>query len=131
MFLMGKGRALTQICANLRIPANLRGRWPPVTARNAKLDGATTLSLQRPGHPGADSGSVKGAANVPDNVAVVAETYKPKSFVVTQMAAIKPAAGKPGLEEEGSQIHRIRITLTSRNVKNLEKGETLVSMVFL
>ena len=38
------------------------------------------------------------------------------------MAAIKPAAGKPGLEEEGSQIHRIRITLTSRNVKNLEKG---------
>ncbi len=41
---------------------------------------------------------------------------------VSQMAAIKPAAGKPGLEEEGSQIHRIRITLTSRNVKNLEKG---------
>ena len=40
------------------------------------------------------------------------------------MAAIKPAAGKPGLEEEGSQIHRIRITLTSRNVKNLEKGAT-------
>ncbi len=39
------------------------------------------------------------------------------------MAAIKPAAGKPGLEEEGSQIHRIRITLTSRNVKNLEKGK--------
>ena len=38
------------------------------------------------------------------------------------MAAIKPAAGKPGLEEGGSQIHRIRITLTSRNVKNLEKG---------
>lgn len=38
------------------------------------------------------------------------------------MAAMKPAAGKPGLEEEGSQIHRIRITLTSRNVKNLEKG---------
>ncbi|KAL3151431.1 40S ribosomal protein S20 [Trebouxia sp. C0009 RCD-2024] len=37
------------------------------------------------------------------------------------MAAMKPAAGKPGLEEEGSQIHRIRITLTSRNVKNLEK----------
>lgn len=43
------------------------------------------------------------------------------------MAAMKPAAGKPGLEEEGSQIHRIRITLTSRNVKNLEKGWFLVS----
>lgn len=42
-----------------------------------------------------------------------------------QMAAVKPAAGKPGLEEEGGQIHRIRITLTSRNVKNLEKGKLL------
>jgi small subunit ribosomal protein S20e len=37
------------------------------------------------------------------------------------MAAVKPAAGKPGLEEEQLQIHRIRITLTSKNVKNLEK----------
>lgn len=45
--------------------------------------------------------------------------------VVVQMAAVKPAAGKPGLEEEGGQIHRIRITLTSRNVKNLEKGTLL------
>ena len=33
------------------------------------------------------------------------------------------AASKPGLEEEGAAIHRIRITLTARNVKNLEKGE--------
>lgn len=38
------------------------------------------------------------------------------------MAATKPA-GKPGLEEDLPQVHRIRITLTSRNVKNLEKGE--------
>ena len=38
------------------------------------------------------------------------------------MSAMKPA-GKPGQEEDVSQIHRIRITLTSRNVKNLEKGE--------
>uniref|UniRef100_A0A061SJL4 Small subunit ribosomal protein S20e n=1 Tax=Tetraselmis sp. GSL018 TaxID=582737 RepID=A0A061SJL4_9CHLO len=28
---------------------------------------------------------------------------------------------KPGAEEEGPQVHRIRMTLTSRNVKNLEK----------
>jgi small subunit ribosomal protein S20e len=37
--------------------------------------------------------------------------------------ATKPAAGKPGLEESEVQTHRIRITLTSRNVKSLEKGE--------
>ncbi len=34
----------------------------------------------------------------------------------------KPAVGKPGLEEEAPQVHRIRITLTSKHVKNLEKG---------
>ena len=34
---------------------------------------------------------------------------------------MKPAA-KPGLEEDTQAVHRIRITLTSRNVKNLEKG---------
>ncbi len=37
------------------------------------------------------------------------------------MAAVKPV-GKPGLEEDTAPVHRIRITLTSRNVKNLEKG---------
>lgn len=36
--------------------------------------------------------------------------------------ALKPGAGKPGVEE-GEPVHRIRITLTSKNVKNLEKGE--------
>ncbi|GAB4818698.1 hypothetical protein N2152v2_005744 [Parachlorella kessleri] len=42
---------------------------------------------------------------------------------LTMAAAIKPAQ-KPGVEEaEAAPIHRIRITLTSRNVKNLEKGE--------
>jgi len=35
--------------------------------------------------------------------------------------ATKPAA-KPGLEEEVQQVHRIRITLTSKDVKSLEKG---------
>ncbi|EIE21186.1 ribosomal protein S1 [Coccomyxa subellipsoidea C-169] len=35
------------------------------------------------------------------------------------MSALKPI-GKPG-QEEDVQVHRIRITLTSRNVKNLEK----------
>ncbi|KAJ4842186.1 40S ribosomal protein S20-1 [Turnera subulata] len=34
-------------------------------------------------------------------------------------AAVKP--NKPGLEETQEQINRIRITLTSKNVKNLEK----------
>jgi small subunit ribosomal protein S20e len=35
--------------------------------------------------------------------------------------AIKPVT-KPGVEEaEAPQVHRIRITLTSKNVKNLEK----------
>jgi small subunit ribosomal protein S20e len=47
------------------------------------------------------------------------------------MAAVaKPAAaGKPGLEEELPQVHRIRITLTSRNVKSLEKGAPLGVMM--
>ena len=31
--------------------------------------------------------------------------------------------GKTGLEEPQEQIHKIRITLSSKNVKNLEKGE--------
>ncbi|KAJ6671964.1 RIBOSOMAL PROTEIN S20 putative EXPRESSED-RELATED [Salix viminalis] len=30
-------------------------------------------------------------------------------------------AQKPGLEDTQEQIHKIRITLSSRNVKNLEK----------
>ncbi|KAK8716697.1 hypothetical protein V6N13_044001 [Hibiscus sabdariffa] len=34
-------------------------------------------------------------------------------------AAMKPA--KPGLEEPQEQIHKIRTTLSSKNVKNLEK----------
>ena len=37
--------------------------------------------------------------------------------------AYKPPVGKPGAEDggPGGRVHRIRITLTSRNVKNLEK----------
>ena len=42
-------------------------------------------------------------------------------------AAAKPvdtATGKPGFEEQtAAPMHKIRITLTSRNVKNLEKGK--------
>ncbi|KAL6530220.1 Small ribosomal subunit protein uS10y [Orobanche hederae] len=34
-------------------------------------------------------------------------------------AAMKPT--KPGLEESQEQVHRIRITLSSKHVKNLEK----------
>merc|ERR1712189_27734 len=37
-----------------------------------------------------------------------------------KMAAVKPEAGKTGVAEEAT-VHRIRITLTSRNVKSLEK----------
>lgn len=38
-------------------------------------------------------------------------------------AAMKPT--KPGLEEPAEMIHKIRITLSSKNVKNLEKGNPL------
>lgn len=42
------------------------------------------------------------------------------------MAYVAPK-GKQGYEEAiEPKIHRIRITLTSRNVKNLEKGMSLV-----
>lgn len=39
-------------------------------------------------------------------------------------SAMKP--GKAGLEEPLGQIHKIRITLSSKNVKNLEKGQILL-----
>ena len=39
---------------------------------------------------------------------------------MTTYAAMKPT--KPGLEEPQEQIHKIRITLSSKHVKNLEKG---------
>lgn len=35
--------------------------------------------------------------------------------------ATKPVS-KPGVEDDAPQVHRIRITLTSKNVKSLEKG---------
>jgi small subunit ribosomal protein S20e len=41
----------------------------------------------------------------------------------------KSSSEKPGLEEQDQpKIHRIRITLTSRNVKNLEKGKVIKSL---
>ena len=43
-------------------------------------------------------------------------------------AAMKPT--KAGLEEPLEQIHKIRITLSSKNVKNLEKGVCLESLPF-
>lgn len=36
-------------------------------------------------------------------------------------AAIKPAV-KPGYEDTQEPAHKVRITLSSKNVKNLEKG---------
>ncbi len=45
--------------------------------------------------------------------------------------AIKPAQ-KPGVEEaEAAPIHRIRITLTSKNVKALEKGAMAAGLGFM
>ena len=44
-------------------------------------------------------------------------------------AAMKP--NKPGLEESQEQIHKIRITLSSKHVKNLEKGMKLFILLFL
>lgn len=38
------------------------------------------------------------------------------------MAYAAMKQNKPGLEEPQEQIHKIRITLSSKNVKNLEKG---------
>lgn len=43
-------------------------------------------------------------------------------------AAAKPT--KPGLEESQEQIHKIRITLSSKHVQNLEKGMFIVSFIF-
>merc|ERR1719444_258556 len=34
---------------------------------------------------------------------------------------VPPGKKEAGLEDAGAQVHRIRITLTSRNVKNIEK----------
>lgn len=36
-------------------------------------------------------------------------------------AAVKPVV-KPGYEETQEPLHKIRITLSSKSVKNLEKG---------
>lgn len=43
-----------------------------------------------------------------------------KKKMAAAYAAMKPT--KPGLEETQEPIHKIRITLSSKNVKNLEKG---------
>ncbi|KAK4385093.1 40S ribosomal protein S20-2 [Sesamum angolense] len=48
--------------------------------------------------------------------ALTSKKEKPKTMAY---AAMKPT--KPGLEESQEQIHKIRITLSSKNVKNLEK----------
>lgn len=46
----------------------------------------------------------------------------PKFYLYAAMATTMKPVSKPGLEEaDMSPIHRIRITLTSRNVRNLEK----------
>lgn len=51
--------------------------------------------------------------------------WHPLPLLRTGMNPMKPAA-KPGVEEgEQVPIHRIRITLTSTHVKNLERGEPL------
>lgn len=48
------------------------------------------------------------------------------------MSYVAPATKKAGYEEAPEQkIHRIRITLTSRNVQNLEKGTYLPYLTYL
>lgn len=42
-----------------------------------------------------------------------------------RMAALPIKPGKVGVEEAIEQVHRIRITLSSKNVKNLEKGKSI------
>eukprot|EP00850_Spirogloea_muscicola_P016420 SM000133S26786 [mRNA] locus=s133:63952:64724:- [translate_table: standard] len=53
----------------------------------------------------------------------MASDMKPSAYVPPGKS------GKPGLEEGGGadSVHRIRITLSSKNVKNLEKGERAVA----
>lgn len=46
--------------------------------------------------------------------------YSRKQIEVMAYQAVKST--KPGLEEPQEQVHKIRITLSSKNVKNLEKG---------
>merc|ERR1712137_132519 len=65
--------------------------------RTTRAPSVTTFCLE-----GADSGTPQ----------------KPKKLTKMSM---KPAPAKVGQEEEGPKVHRIRMTLTSRNVKNLEK----------
>jgi hypothetical protein len=48
--------------------------------------------------------------------------------MATAYQPMKP--GKAGLEEPLEQIHKIRITLSSKNVKNLEKGLSFLSFYF-
>lgn len=43
-------------------------------------------------------------------------------YINSKMASyVPPGKKEAGIEDAGGQVHRIRITLTSRNVKNLEK----------
>ena len=50
--------------------------------------------------------------------------YPPCTPPLSQMATAMKPAQKPGVEEaDAAPIHRIRITLTSKSVRNLEKGE--------
>lgn len=42
--------------------------------------------------------------------------------IIGSMAYAAMKSTKPGLEDTQEQIHKIRITLSSKNVKNLEKG---------
>lgn len=46
--------------------------------------------------------------------------------MATAAPPLKPTTTKPGLEQTDERIHRIRITLTSKSVKNLEKGAKTV-----
>jgi len=55
-------------------------------------------------------------------MATATATATPATVTQTVSSGVPPATKKAGFEaEDASPVHRIRITLTSRNVRNLEK----------
>ena len=52
----------------------------------------------------------------------------PDPLPLQMSAPFKPSALKAGVEEESKEVNRIRITLTSRNVKDVEQGKSWGSL---
>ncbi|KAL4360513.1 hypothetical protein GQ457_04G038880 [Hibiscus cannabinus] len=69
--------------------------------------------------PGPSKSSKSKAAAAHSPPLSFSHVFRRKRSRIMAYAAMKPT--KPGLEEPQEQIHKIRITLSSKNVKNLEK----------